>query len=115
MAAPKLYLDENLSDRLAFALRKKGYDVIHAREAGRIGRAFPDEAQIEYAASQKRAILTFNWVEFEALAVKWFKEGKEHWGIIVSREHPLKELIRRVADFLKDNQAEDLKNQLRYL
>jgi len=48
-------------------------------------------------------------------SVKDLWENKEHWGIIVSREHPLKVLIRHTADLLKDNQAEDLKNQLRYL
>ncbi|MFQ6094375.1 MAG: DUF5615 family PIN-like protein [bacterium] len=50
----KLYLDEDVQAELAPALRKRGYDVISAKEVGRLSRS--DEEQIEFAISQERAI-----------------------------------------------------------
>jgi type II secretory pathway component PulK len=115
MAPPKLYLDENMDPALAHALRKRGFDVIHTQEAGRSGRGIPDEAQLQFAAAQGRAIVTFNLVEFKQLAVRWLQEGREHWGIIVSPQRSFRETQRRLIRLLNDNEAEDLKNQLRYL
>lgn len=115
MAPPKLYLDENLSSALAEALRKRGFDVIHTQEVGRSGRRISDVDQLEFAASQGRAIVTFNLVEFKHLAIQWLRAGKEHWGIIVSPQRSFRETLRRLTKLLETTQAEDLKNQLRYL
>lgn len=115
MASPKLYLDENLSSALAHALRKKGFDALHAQDVGRSGRRISDVDQLEFAASQGRAIVTFNLVEFQHLAVQWLREGKEHWGIIVSPQRSFRETLKRLTRLLEATQAEELKNQLRYL
>ncbi|MBI3988571.1 MAG: DUF5615 family PIN-like protein [candidate division NC10 bacterium] len=47
----KLYLDEDLSARVAKALRKLGYDVVSSHEVGNDG--LPDEAQLSYAVSPR--------------------------------------------------------------
>ena len=43
LSAPKLYLNENLSPRLAIQLRNHGLDVISSHEPGLL--AVPDEEQ----------------------------------------------------------------------
>ena len=119
MAALKLFLDEDVTPKVAEALRREGFDVVHALEVGRAGEKFTDESQLEYAASQGRALFSYNRVEFEQLAAQWFQEGKEHWGIVLSpRQYSLKrlkELLEKLRRFLKETEAEELKNQLRYL
>jgi hypothetical protein len=117
MATPKLYLDEDVSPRVAEALRRQGFDVLHVMEVGRMGE--PDEAQLEFAAAHQRALFSYNRVEFEELAVQWFMEGREHWGIVLSpRQYSLKrikQLVGKLVEFLQENEAEALRNQLRYV
>lgn len=55
---PKLHLNEHLSPRLAGQLRNHGFDVTTSQEGGLL--ATPDEQQLEFAADQERAIVTFN-------------------------------------------------------
>ncbi|MCS6903362.1 MAG: DUF5615 family PIN-like protein [Candidatus Bipolaricaulota bacterium] len=119
MAAPKLYLDEDVSPKVAEALRRQGFDVIHALEVGRVGENYSDEAQLEYAASHQRVIFSYNRVEFEELAARWFIAKREHWGIVLSpRQYSLKRLkilLGKLAEFLKENDSTALRNQLRYI
>jgi len=53
---------------------------------GRSNRKISDAAQLEYATSQARAILTFNATDFEYLHEKWQQDGREYMGIIVSEQ-----------------------------
>lgn len=119
MASPKLYLDEDVTPKVAEALRRGGFDVVHALEVGRTGPAYTDEAQLAYAASNQRALFSYNRVEFEELAVEWFREGREHWGILLSpRQYSLKRLkalLEKLTQFLKENEAEELRNEVRYI
>jgi len=43
----RLYIDEDLSDRIAVALRSKGFDAISAHEVNMRGKT--DKEQLEYA------------------------------------------------------------------
>lgn len=52
--AVKLYLDEDVDPLLARALRDRGFDGISTRDTKNIGAA--DEAQLAFAARQRRAI-----------------------------------------------------------
>ncbi len=119
MATPTLYLDEDVSPKVAEALRRQGFDVIHAIEVGRIGEAYPDQSQLEFAASQGRMIFSYNRVEFEILATQWFASGHEHAEVLLSpRQYSIKRLkmlLEKLSEFLKENTAESLRNQLRYL
>jgi hypothetical protein len=109
----KLLLDENVHEPLAAALRREGFDVVTAKEAGR--RSIPDRELLEFAISEERAVVSFNIKHFEALAVRWFKQGKEHFGIIVSPERSFRDTLQRLLKLLQEEDAEDLRNQLRYL
>ncbi len=111
--APRLLLDEHIWEGLASLLRSEGFDVIHVYEIGRGGLG--DQDQLEYAAAQGRALLTFNARHFEPLAVEWFFAGRPHAGIIISDELPPGELRRRVENLLKMRSAEELQSVVVWL
>lgn len=113
MARAKLFLDENIHEQLAPALRRQGFDVITAADAQRKGRSDPQ--QLDFAISEGRAVLSFNLVDYEELAVQCFHEGREHFGIIVSPERDFRDLLKRLLKLLQEWEAENFKNQLIYL
>lgn len=112
--SPKLHLNENLSPRLANELRKYGFDVVATQEVEDMLSA-PDDIQLAHAASEQRAILTFNIGDFAVLHEQYMAEGKEHWGIILSTREPIGELLRRILRMLNTVSADELKNQIRWL
>src|SRR5438309_4796015 len=79
---PKLYLNEHLSPRLAAQIRRYGFDALSSHEAQM--RAQPDADQLHFAASQKRALVTFNLADFSDLHERYLVEEEQHWGIIFS-------------------------------
>jgi predicted nuclease of predicted toxin-antitoxin system len=94
----RLYTDEMIDVRLAPELRRRGYDAASCREAGRDNQRISDEAQLAYAAQQRRAILTFNFLDFLPLDAAWKAAQRQHAGIIVSIElRDIGELLRRVV------------------
>ncbi len=106
-------LDEDVRVTLGEILRERGYDVIHVLEADRGGK--PDPDQLAYAASQQRAILTHNIRDFILLNKQYHEEVKEHFGILLSDQIPLRELLRRTLRFLSRHTADDLKNNTLWL
>ena len=81
MPAPPAYLDECIDRLVVDDLRRRGFDVLTALEAGR--GQFPDQAQIEYATSVGRVILSFNRMDFRRLHLAFVQTGRPHGGIIV--------------------------------
>ena len=77
--SPKLHLNENLSPRLAQELRKYGFDVVASQETDMLST--PDDVQLAHAASEHRAILTFNVGDFAILHEQYMTEGNEHWEL----------------------------------
>ncbi|MEW5718418.1 MAG: DUF5615 family PIN-like protein [Chloroflexota bacterium] len=113
MNALRLYLDADVSAELAVQLRERKIDAISALEVRRL-RAL-DTEQLAFAVTQRRAILTHNRDDFVALAVEYFEQDKEHYGIIIAPQYELGELVRRVIKLAHSETAEDLRNQIRYL
>jgi len=86
---------------VAVAARQNGYDIESCREAHRNNQKIPDEDQLDYAARQGRAILTFNVGDFYERDAAWRAAGRAHGGIIVSAEiTDLGVLLRRVQHHL---------------
>lgn len=110
---PKLLLDEQIWKYLAKLLREQGFDVIHVNEVDL--DATPDEKIMEYAADKNRAIVTFNVRDYVPLAIQYVEDGKEHYGVVVSKELSHGELKRRVTRLLASVTAEELMNSVRYL
>jgi len=110
---PKLFIDEDVHDKLADVLCSCGVDAINTREVNRKGLS--DKEQLRYAISQKRAIFSFNMVDYEKLAVRLFNENKTHFGVIVSPQRGFRETLNKLLGLLRETSADELKNQLIYL
>ncbi len=108
-----LYLDANISKKLAKQLRARGIDVISAHDVG--NAELDDRAQFEYAIHEQRTILTFNSQDFVPLLDEYWRQGKEHCGLVVSEQLPLGELLRRALKMLNTVDAEQMKNSYRDL
>lgn len=113
MAAIALFLDEDVHEELAAALRRQGLDAVNAHECGRKGAS--DTEQLTFAVSQQRAFMTFNLVDFERLADEYFWQDKHHFGIIVSPQRPLRNTLRRLMSLSSRYTRESLADQLIYL
>ena len=111
--SPKLLLDEHIWAFLAKLLREQGFDVIHVNEVNL--NATPDEKILQFAAGEQRTVVTFNVRDFVPLAVQYYEDGKEHYGVVISKEISHGELKRRVTKLLESVTAEELMNAVRYL
>ena len=109
----KLYIDEDMTDRLAVALRSRGYDVISVHEVNMRGRT--DKEQLEFATQNNRVILTRNIKHFVALQREYYKHGLLHKGIVMTNYLPLKELIGRVIRFLNKKKMAEMRNCIDWL
>ncbi len=74
-----------------------------------------DDEQLAFAASQQRAIVTFNHKDFAERHQRYLVEGKDHWGIVLSTEEAVDVMRRRLLRLLNSMTAEELKNQMRWL
>lgn len=106
----RLYLDEDVHKKTALALRSKGYDVISAHEVQNQG--ISDYEQLQYAISESRAIFTFNVGDFDKLHKECLRSGKEHFGILLSKQIPFSETLKRLINFLFTRTATELKNNM---
>jgi len=78
------YADENFPLQVVVALRELGHDVLTALEAGRANQAVPDEAVLEFATAESRAVLTLNRWEF----IRLHSQSSAHAGIVVCTADP---------------------------
>jgi predicted nuclease of predicted toxin-antitoxin system len=111
--SPKLLLDEHIWAYLAKLLREQGFDVIHVNEVDLVGT--PDDELMAYAVGEHRAVVTFNIKDFIPLAIQYYEDGKEHYGIVLSNQLSRGELQKKVIKLLKSVTAEELRNAVRYL
>lgn len=108
----RLYLDEDVHKRVAVALRLRHFDVISAHETDRLGTDDDVQLQLQFAADDNCALLTFNTKHYLDLHQTWLQANKEHAGIIVSDQLPIGETIRRLLNLLNHVTADEIRNQL---
>jgi len=99
--------------KLARLLRERGFDAVSAHEVG--NAELEDSEHLAYAVSQGRAILTYNAKDYAPLLDKYWWAGREHYGIIVSEQLPIGELLRRVLRFLNAVTADEMRNNYKNL
>ena len=111
-----LYCDEDsMRNALVLALRKRGVDILSALEAGTVKE--PDDRQLAYAATQGRAIYSFNVGDFCRLHSQWLAEERSHAGIILAQQqqYSIGEQIRRLVKIIGTLSAEEMRNRLEFL
>jgi len=79
----RLYLDEDAMDSdLVHALRMHGVDVTTALDEGLIEHY--DKDHLAFAASQNRALYSFNAGDYLALHSTYLTQGRHHAGIFLA-------------------------------
>ena len=106
----RLYLDEDVFKAIAPALRARGFDAVSVHDLQHCG--WSDVEHLAYAAGEGRAIFTFNAADYIALHREYASEKKSHAGIVVAKQHPVRETIRRLPDLLNRVTGNAVKNQL---
>jgi len=109
----KLFLDEDIHTVLSTLLQKRGFDAVHAQEIGRKGRS--DEEQLVNAVAQNRCLVSFNIKDFVRLHNDYIQSGWEHCGIIVSKQIPIGETLRRLLVVLQLYSQDSIRNRLLFL
>ena len=109
----KLFLDEDIHAGLAHALRQRGFDVVHAQDLERKGRS--DNEQLAFAVREKRCLVSFNVRDFVLLHNLYAEQNKTHWGIVVSRQLPIGETLKRLLKKVGLATQEDFKNRIDFL
>lgn len=110
----KIYCDENIESAIIEGLRRRGLEVISARDTRELGKN--DEHHLKRAFQLGAVILTHD-VDFLRLAHEWKQKGKGHNGILYAhpRNLSLREcilLVELVAQVLTE---EEMKNHVEFL
>lgn len=78
----RLLLDELIGPRVAQELRNRELDVVAVAERTDL-RALPDEAVLDFARDEGRAVVTRNIGDFARLHLQCLAEGRPHAGIVM--------------------------------
>lgn len=87
--------------------------MVSTSEVGNAG--ISDSEQLAYAVAEKRVLVTFNVVDYVKLNKEYLLLGKSHYGIVVSSQLPIREIIKRLLGLLNKFSADQLKNTLLWL
>ncbi|HEY7034857.1 MAG TPA: DUF5615 family PIN-like protein [Thermomicrobiales bacterium] len=111
------YLDHHTHDLFAVDLRRRGFDIVKARDVG--NERASDEAHLAWATDQGRVVLTSDFDDYPVLADRWYLEGRDHAGIILLEQpglrHPYGRLLRRLLRLLDTLAADDMINRVEWL
>jgi hypothetical protein len=113
MAALRFFTDEDVYGSIAPGLRAAGYDAVSTPEVGRLGES--DESQLGWAAREGYVLVTFNVGHFTAIHVEWLRNNRHHAGLVVSRQRPMGETLRRLLRLAKERDAETMRDRLEFL
>ena len=109
----RLYLDEDVDVLVAELVRAHGFDATTTQDAGQSGNS--DPAQLAYAVSQHRTIVTHNRGDFGRLAGEYASRGETHYGIILAVRSSPFELRRRLLLILNQVTADEMQDHVRYI
>lgn len=115
----RLLLNEQISPVVSSRLRERGLDVVSPSDVGTRGAS--DAAQFDWAATNGRAIVTYNIPDFRPLADQYLARGKDQWGLIFVSERTIPQrdigaLIRALEAAVRAHPADDaLRNQTVFL
>jgi predicted nuclease of predicted toxin-antitoxin system len=95
----KFYLDEDLSPKIAEILRKSGINALSVHEAGMCEAS--DQKQLEFAATEKRCLVTRNRNDFIKLTVRFFNDQHPHCGVLIDPHSLSGDQFSRIASLIK--------------
>ena len=109
-AAISLYLDENLSPKIAHQLRLRNIDAVCVRDLGYLGDE--DSNHLDRAARLNRVLVTTD-VDFLRMA----QEGRPHTGIIfgIQQNHTMGDWIKSLELICFVYTAVEMQNHVEYL
>lgn len=100
---------------LITALRARGIDIQTAEEVG--FRPRPDEEHLRYAASQGRALFTFNVRDFFRIHTELLEKGQGHAGLILAKQEGFQvgRYMRGLLRLIGELGADDMRNRVEFL
>jgi len=75
-----LLLGEHYAEAIADQIRAKGFDAVTVSGLGLKGT--DDEPLLEYAVTDRRALLSNNVADFMPLHTNWMAAGRPHFGLL---------------------------------
>jgi hypothetical protein len=108
-----LFLEEDILTGLAYSVQQRSFDVVQARDLKRKGRS--DSEQLAFAVHEERCLVTFNVRDFVLLHNQYAGQNKEHWGIIVSKQLPIGETLKKLLKKVGLATPADFKNCIDFL
>jgi predicted nuclease of predicted toxin-antitoxin system len=109
--ALRFHLDENLTTKIALALRKRGRDCTTSRDAGLISAT--DEQQWEYAAGEQRIIITADQDFLRMAAIDMDHPGSIFWTKRASR--PFGQLVKAIDEMCYEKTADELRGTVTFI
>jgi hypothetical protein len=108
----RVYADENVDQRITNGLRRRGVDVLRARDAGLVGPV-PDAEHLAFATTQARVMLTSD-TDLLVVASSWQAEGRHHAGLVFydQRRTSLGAVVREAFGIAKHLDADDLRDHI---
>lgn len=114
MSAHRFLLDEHVWGGLIKVGQKLDADLVLVQT--QLSEGADDNDVLEFAASQKRILLTSNACDFSPLTVEWFLTGREHWGIIIVPGQTDRSLLSRALEnIVTDYSPDAFKNSYRFI
>ena len=119
----KLLLDEMISPRIARELRNKDFDAQAIKSDRPDLETVADREIVSRMASEKRAIVTNDVLDFQAIHNQMQAAGEEHFGMVFTNDSTMPRnkasiplWVTSLAELLKANQDDSaLRNRIRHL
>jgi hypothetical protein len=81
-----------------------------AQDLKRKGKS--DNEQLAFAIQEERCFVSFNVRDIVKLHNQYAERNREHWGIILARQMPIGETLRRLLKKIGLATQEDFKNRI---
>lgn len=108
-----VYTDEDVANAVAESIRRRGYQVLTTPDRGNF--ELTDEDQLKFATSIGAVLLTHNVKDFPRIHHEFMTRGISHKGIVVAKQVPVGEIVKKFLHLASVLSAEDMVNRLEYL